>query len=84
MGQVDHHGVVAGGLLIAAQHEQATVVCLIPARTDARWWPRYFMKHEIRLLRGRLRFGEATASAPVPSAIVVMRARRFRLVGFEL
>ena len=67
----------------AAQHEQATVVCLVPARTDTRWWHRYVMKHEIRLLRGRLRFGEATASAPFPSAIVVMRPRCFRLVGFE-
>ncbi|MGE3310477.1 MAG: DNA N-6-adenine-methyltransferase, partial [Limisphaerales bacterium] len=67
----------------AAQHEQATVVCLIPARTDTRWWHRYVMKHEIRLLRGRLRFGEATASAPFPSAIVVMRPRSFRLIGLE-
>jgi len=67
----------------AAHNDQATVVCLIPARTDTRWWHRYVMKHEIRLLRGRLRFGEATASAPFPSAIVVMRPRSFRLMSVE-
>ncbi|MGE3311312.1 MAG: DNA N-6-adenine-methyltransferase [Limisphaerales bacterium] len=67
----------------AARLDQALVVCLIPSRTDTRWWHRYVMKHEIRLLRGRLRFGEATASAPFPSAIVVMRPRSFQLIGFE-
>jgi hypothetical protein len=41
------------------------------------------MKHEIRLLRGRLRFGEATASAPFPSAIVVMRPGTFRLRAYD-
>jgi len=67
----------------AAHNDQATVVCRIPARTDTRWWHRYVMKHEIRLLRGRLRFGGATASAPFPSAIVVMRPRSFRLISVE-
>jgi phage N-6-adenine-methyltransferase len=67
----------------AAEREQATVVCLIPARTDTRWWHRYVMKHEIRLLRGRLRFGDAMASAPFPSAVVVMRPKAFRLLSVE-
>ena len=32
-----------------------TVVCLIPSRTDTRWWHDYVMKaDEIRFLRGRL------------------------------
>ncbi len=57
----------------------ATVVCLIPSRTDTSWWHRYVMKGEIRLLRGRLTFGGAENPAPFPSAIVVFRPVRFRL-----
>ena len=52
----------------------ATVVCLVPARTDTKWWHNYAMKaNEVRFIRGRLRFGNATASAPFPSAVVVFR-----------
>ncbi len=49
----------------------ATVVCLIPARTDTAWWHDYVMKGNVRFLRGRLKFGGAKNSAPFPSAIVV-------------
>ena len=48
----------------------ATVVCLLPARTDTAWWHDYCMKGEVRFLRGRLKFGNATNSAPFPSAVV--------------
>jgi phage N-6-adenine-methyltransferase len=51
-----------------------TVVCLVPARTDTRWWHDYAMKGEVRFLRGRLKFGDAKHSAPFPSAVVVFRA----------
>jgi phage N-6-adenine-methyltransferase len=67
-----------------AAQEGATVVCLIPARTDTAWWHSYCMKSEIRLLRGRLKFGDSENSAPFPSAIVVFRPREFKLVsGYE-
>ncbi len=50
------------------------IVCLIPSRTDTRWWHEYVMRaSEIRFLRGRLRFGDAHNAAPFPSAIVVFR-----------
>lgn len=49
----------------------ATVVCLVPSRTDTAWWHRYAKQGQIIFLRGRLRFGAATASAPFPSAIVI-------------
>lgn len=50
----------------------AVVVCLVPARTDTKWWHEYVMKAaEVRLVRGRLKFGNATASAPFPSAVVI-------------
>lgn len=64
-----------------AAQEGATVVCLIPARTDTSWWHEYAMKSEIRLLRGRLKFGDAENSAPFPSAVVVFRPREFKLVS---
>jgi DNA N-6-adenine-methyltransferase (Dam). len=51
----------------------ATVVCLLPARTDTSWWHDYCMKGEIRFVRGRLKFGDASENAPFPSAVVVFR-----------
>jgi site-specific DNA-methyltransferase (adenine-specific) len=53
----------------------ATVVCLVPARTDTRWWHESAMRAaEVRLIRGRLHFGAGHAPAPFPSAIVVFRS----------
>ena len=49
----------------------ATVVCLVPARTDTKWWHEYAMKGEIEFIRGRLKFGDAKNSAPFPSAVVI-------------
>ena len=62
-----------------SSRDGAIVVCLLPARTDTRWWHDYVMRGEVRLLRGRLRFGNATNSAPFPSAVVVFRCPEFRL-----
>lgn len=54
--------------------EGATVVLLIPARTDTHYWHDYVTKaSEIRFLKGRLRFGGSPNSAPFPSAVVVFR-----------
>ena len=64
----------------------STVVCLIPARTDTRYWHDYVMHSaEVRFIRQRLHFdnarhrelkaaGKATAhNAPFPSVVVVFR-----------
>ena len=51
----------------------ATVVCLLPARTDTAWWHDYAMKGEVRFLRGRISFVGSNGPAPFPSAIVVFR-----------
>jgi len=54
----------------------ATVVCLVPARTDTAWWHDYAALGEVRFVRGRLRFVSAEgekSSAPFPSAVVVFR-----------
>jgi phage N-6-adenine-methyltransferase len=50
----------------------ATVVCLVPARTDTGWFHDYCFPMEVRFIKGRLRFGEAEASAPFPSCLVVL------------
>lgn len=62
----------------------ATVVCLIPARTDTQYWHRYAMKGEIRLIRGRIKFGGAKSGAPFPSAVVIFRPRGFQLRAMDL
>jgi site-specific DNA-methyltransferase (adenine-specific) len=50
----------------------ATVVCLIAARTDTKYWHEFCMKaSEIRLIKGRLKFKGAENSATFPSAIIV-------------
>lgn len=64
------------GLWVQRAYDQsrvgAVVVMLIPVRTDTRWWHDYVMQaQEIRLVRGRLRFGDGKGSAPFPSAVVV-------------
>lgn len=51
----------------------ATVVCLVPSRTDTRWWHDYAMKGEVRFIKGRLRFGGCKDPAPFPNAVVVFR-----------
>jgi site-specific DNA-methyltransferase (adenine-specific) len=70
----------------------ATVVCLIPARTDTRYWHEYCMKaSEIRLIKGRLKFdnrtlpswrsdgSHKTSSATFPSAVIIFDERMTRI-----
>ncbi len=52
----------------------ATVVCLIPARVDTKWFHEYAMKAaEIRFVRGRLKFGGSATAAPFPSAVLIFK-----------
>jgi phage N-6-adenine-methyltransferase len=60
--------------LESAQEGSAELVgCLVPARTDTRWWHGYAAKGEVEFLPGRVRFGGAKSGAPFPSAVVVFR-----------
>lgn len=71
-----------------SSQDGATVVCLVPARTDTRWWRDYVgyydwttgtqVNHasEVRLVTGRLKFGDAKHTAPFPSAVVIYRGER--------
>lgn len=57
-----------------SQKPNTTVVMLIPARTDTRYFHDYiYGKAEIRFIKGRLRFGDATTAAPFPSMVVIYR-----------
>lgn len=56
-----------------ASRQGATVVCLVPARTDTGYWHEYCLRGEIRFVRGRLKFGLAANAAPFPSAVVTFR-----------
>ena len=53
----------------------ATVVCLVPARTDTNWWWDSCIHHEVRFIKGRLKFGGQSNSAPFPSAVIVMKGK---------
>jgi phage N-6-adenine-methyltransferase len=57
----------------------ATVVCLVPARTDTAWWHDYAAKGTVRFIRGRLKFGDGQNSAPFPSALVVLKPQNNRI-----
>jgi len=62
------------GAWIKKASEERNVVALLPARTDTRWFHDYIYKKknvEIRFIKGRLKFGKATNSAPFPSMIVI-------------
>ncbi len=61
----------------ASSLQGATVVCLVAARTDTRWWHEFAMRAEIRFVQGRLRFGKREGTAPFPSAILVFRPKRY-------
>ena len=56
------------------QRTGCTVVMLLPARTDVRWFHDYILgKAEIRFIKGRLKFGGNKNSAPFPSIVVIYR-----------
>ena len=59
-----------------------TVVCLVPSRTDARWWHEHVWDAstnayrpgvEVRFIKGRLKFGNSKNSAPFPSVVIIFR-----------
>lgn len=59
-----------------AKKPGTTVVMLIPARTDTRYFHEYIYQKpnvEVRFIKGRLKFGNSGNSAPFPSMVVVFR-----------
>lgn len=49
----------------------ATVVSLLPVRSDCDWWHDFALKGEIRFIRGRLSFGKSLNRAPFASCVVI-------------
>jgi phage N-6-adenine-methyltransferase len=59
-----------------SSQQGAVVVCLIPARTDTKWWHDFVTQAaEVRFIKGRLHFGGSATPAPFPSAVVIFRPR---------
>ena len=66
------YGREIGKWIKKASETKGIVVCLLPARTDTQWFHKFiYGKHEIRFLKGRLKFGGGENSAPFPSMVVV-------------
>lgn len=58
---------------LESNKNNATVVMLLPARTDTKWFHRYIYDTatEIRFVEGRLKFSGSKHSAPFPSMVVI-------------
>ena len=57
-----------------SRQDYTTVVLLIPARTDTRYFHNFICNRaEIRFIKGRLKFGQSKNSAPFPSMVVIFR-----------
>ena len=53
-----------------------TIVMLVPARTDTKWFHNYvYGKSEIRFIKGRLHFNNSKNSAPFPSMLVIYKGK---------
>lgn len=60
--------------LIASMLRGSTVVMLLPARTDTKWFHEWiYGKAEVRFIKGRLKFGGSKNAAPFPSMVVIFR-----------
>lgn len=54
----------------------ATVVCLLPSRTNTNWWHEYVINEEVRFIKGRPAFNGAKHGLPQPLAIVVFKPKQ--------
>lgn len=63
-----------------SRKSNTTVVMLIPARTDTKYWHEWIFPHasDIGFVQGRIKFGDSHNSAPFPSAVVVFENRQIR------
>jgi len=64
------------GKWIKKASENPITVCLIPARTDTKYFHEYIYNKpnvEVRFIKGRLKFGGHKNSAPFPSMIVIFK-----------
>lgn len=60
----------------ASEARGGAVVCLLPARTDTKYFHEYIYTNPratIRFIKGRLKFGDSKNSAPFPSMLVIFK-----------
>ena len=62
----------------------ATTVCLIPARTNTKWWHDWCMKGEVHFICGRPKFKGCTHGLPQPLALVVFGKDKGTMKSFYL
>jgi len=55
--------------------QASTVVCLLPARTDTRWFQDCWEARYLLFIKGRLKFGGCDQSAPFPSVLAVFTSQ---------
>lgn len=63
----------------ASEARGGIVVCLLPARTDTRYFHEYIYSNPratIRFIKGRLKFGDCKNSAPFPSMVVIFKNKK--------
>ena len=68
-------GIIEPWVRKAATDRTEVCVCLIHARTDTKWFQDWVLPsaHEIRFVKGRVKFVGAPSSCPFPSVVVVFR-----------
>ena len=61
----------------SSKENNTIVVCLVPSRTDTKWWHNYVMKSSlIWFIKGRLKFNGHKNSAPFPSAVIIFNGEK--------
>lgn len=60
---------------VQSELHNSTIVLLIPARTNTKWWHEIIMEKadQIYFIKGRPKFGGATHGLPQPLAVIVFR-----------
>ena len=66
------------------ERHRAITVCLIPARTNTRWWHDYCMRAEVYFICGRPKFKGYPHGLPQPLALVVFGKREGVMGSFVL
>lgn len=62
----------------------AVTVCLIPARTNTKWWHEYCMNGEVYFICGRPKFKGCVHGLPQPLALVVFGKKERVMGSFDL
>ena len=67
-----------------SERNNAITVCLIPARTNTRWWHDYCMKGEVYFICGRPKFKGCVHGMPQPLAFVIFGREEGIMKSFYL